>query len=632
MQKLFLDTRILDSTVRERYALTEEIMMENAASALEKAVKEALGCDGTAGAVSGTLGAESGAGGALPVLAGNAGGAVLVLCGSGNNGADGYALARRLYGQVEVCVISCGSPKSQLCKAQAKRAKKTGVPVAANGQKLKKKKTDGNVLAAAGVVNGTDGVFGATDGTTFALAGVASVIVDCVFGSGFHGELDEDIRTLLDFVNGISNAESVLNGAAGGGNESDGDAHRASQQVRRAAGAVKIACDVPTGLRADGTAATGAFHADITVTMGALKSCLYSDEAKDVAGVVECAGLGVSRYRFENAGFTDSGEFRGVQEGARSGKGGVDGEVRGIGLVAAAGELREKMAAVSPNAMLLEKNDLQLPVRAKNLVNKGTYGHASIVCGEKCGAACIASEAALQFGSGLVTLVHLGSGVDKNELHTIPAAIMTGGNFPANTTAVALGMGLGRSATEAVPYFSWLSDASHVHIPALLDADVFYSPLLHDFLTERCRSAQEKGSSPLLVLTPHPKEFQSLLSICSLGNYSVSDCVNQRLNLTEQFCRAYPGVVLLVKGANPVIAVAEGGRVQRFINPLGTPALAKAGSGDVLSGLICSLLAQGRNPLDAALNASLAHALASQKVSQNYALTPSSLIQNIGEL
>ena len=103
MKNLFLDSRALDSAAREKYSLTEEIMMENAAMDLGQAVYKALEL--------------------------TPGGAVAVLCGSGNNGADGYAFARRSMGRLRVTCIAVSAPKSELCKGQASRAAAAGVPV-----------------------------------------------------------------------------------------------------------------------------------------------------------------------------------------------------------------------------------------------------------------------------------------------------------------------------------------------------------------------------------------------------------------------------------------------------------------------------------------------------------------------
>ena len=140
-----------------------------------------------------------------------------------------------------------------------------------------------------------------------------------------------------------------------------------------------------------------------------------------------------------------------------------------------------------------------------------------------------------------------------------------------------------------------------------------------------------------LVLTEfHPKEFQSLLKICGFGEYSVSECVSKRPELIEKFCRKYPGAVLLVKGANPVIGFFRKDSMNLIINPLGKPCLAKAGSGDVLSGVICALMAQKTEDKEHfykyAVTGSWMHAMASRKIKCDYSMTPSNLIKAIAEL
>ena len=513
MQSLFSDTRILDKAARERYGLTEELMMENAAAALERAVIQSL-----------LQRAEPSAQAGKP-MAGEQ--RVVVLCGSGNNGADGYALSRRLAGfgasgtmPIVPVIVAVSEPKSDLCKLQAERAKKCGV----------------ECIPADAVCTESE--------KNNAVFESAAVIVDCIFGSGFHGDLDEKTARLCVLANDSS--------------------------------AMRIACDVPTGLREDGTISSGAFCADCTVTMGALKCSLYSDAAKDVVGPIICENLGVSRALFE---------------------------------------------AEPAAAFLLEESDLVLPHREKNVVNKGSFGHAAVASGEKIGTSCIAGEAALHFGAGLVSLVRLGTPFEKAELPQVTPELMTASDFPANTTAVALGMGLGRADEVVQPYLDWLS--AHKNIPCVIDADACFCSGLAAFLHARAERT---------VLTPHPKEFQFLLQNVGLGDYTIDDCVNRRPALVEKFCRAFPQAVLLVKGANPMIGTFDGERFYLFVNPLGTNALAKAGSGDVLAGLISALLAQGRTALDATIHGSIAHALASRKCKSDYSLTPLALIAATAEL
>ena len=101
-----------------------------------------------------------------------------------------------------------------------------------------------------------------------------------------------------------------------------------------------------------------------------------------------------------------------------------------------------------------------------------------------------------------------------------------------------------------------------------------------------------------------------------------------RFELVRRFCAAFPQAVLLLKGANSLIA--QGVKVS--VNTFGSPCLAKGGSGDVLAGLAAALLAQGYGVYDAAVSASLAHALASRRVKCSYGMTPFELIEHVKEL
>jgi NAD(P)H-hydrate repair Nnr-like enzyme with NAD(P)H-hydrate dehydratase domain len=112
-----------------------------------------------------------------------------------------------------------------------------------------------------------------------------------------------------------------------------------------------------------------------------------------------------------------------------------------------------------------------------------------------------------------------------------------------------------------------------------------------------------------------------------IGEYSVREVQERRFELAEKFSEIYPHAVLLLKGANKIIAYNK----KLFIDPTGNVALAKGGSGDVLAGIIGSLLAQGWHPLKAAIHGSLAHSLAGN-YEPNFALTPMKIIQNLEKL
>ncbi|MUU22431.1 NAD(P)H-hydrate dehydratase [Helicobacter pylori] len=454
----------LDKRALEEWLLSEDILMENAAMALERAVLK-----------NASLGAK-----------------VIILCGSGDNGGDGYALARRLMGRFKTLVFEMKLAKSPMCQLQKERAKKVGVVIKTWEDNHKDLECD--------------------------------VLIDCVVGSAFKGELEPFL-----------NFESL------------------SQKAR-----FKIACDIPSGIDSKGRVDKRAFKADMTISMGAIKSCLLSDKAKDYIGELKVGHLGVFNQIYE----------------------------------------------IPTDTFLLEKSDLKLPLRDKKNAHKGDYGHAHVLLGKHSGAGLLSALSALSFGSGVVSIQALECEITSNNK---PLELVFCENFPKKLSAFALGMGL-----EGLPkdFKKWLELA-----PCVLDAGVFYH--------KEVLQALEKE----VILTPHPKEFLSLLKSVGI-NISMLELLDNKLEIARDFSQKYPKVVLLLKGANTLIA--HQGRV--FINILGSVALAKAGSGDVLAGLIVSLLAQKYTPLDATINASLAHALAGLEFKNNYALTPLDLIEKIKRL
>ncbi len=324
----------------------------------------------------------------------------------------------------------------------------------------------------------------------------------------------------------------------------------------------KIACDIPSGLSKEGYPHPVAFRADKTITMGALKEALYLDGAKDYVGKVKVANLGVSRKLYED----------------------------------------------NTDTFLLEKKDFKPPLRKEQNCHKGTFGHVAIFAGDKEGAAIIAAMAATRFGAGLTTIIH-------NRDFPIPPYLMHANTTPHNTTAIAIGMGLGNYYDDEV----LKKEVINVKIPVVLDADALSNPKLLEIVQ------QERE----VVITPHPKEFQRVLKILEGREVSIEEIQKNRFKFAQKFSLDYPYVTLLLKGANPIIA--KEGKI--FVNPLGSSMLAKGGSGDVLSGLVAALMAQGYSAFDAAINGSLALALASKKYKKsNFFLLPIDIIALLEEL
>jgi len=326
--------------------------------------------------------------------------------------------------------------------------------------------------------------------------------------------------------------------------------------------AFKIACDIPSGIDELGNPNPVAFKADITITMGALKESLFNDNAKDLVGKVKVANLGVARELYED----ESSSF------------------------------------------LLDKSDFNPPVRIAKNSHKGTFGHSAIFSGEKEGASIISAMSASRFGAGLVTLVY-------HEKINHPPYLMSNTTVPKNTTAIAIGMGLG-------DFFEKEFLEKYVigsNLPIVLDADALYKKELLEIVKQKRE----------VVITPHPKEFSAILKLLDDVEISVEEIQKDRFNLAKTFSKNYPNCTLVLKGANPIIAKAG----EIFVNRFGTQVLAKGGSGDILSGLVVALLSQGYNGLNASITSSLALSFASKKYKYvNYSALPIDIINNLAKL
>lgn len=461
MQKIFDEVNSLDKRCYEGFFLNEDILMEHAAFSMYSYIEDIFEENKS----------------------------VLIVCGTGNNGADGLALARLLHKKFDVSLYLASEPKSSMAKLQYKRVKTLNIK-------------EVNELFEA------------------------DIVVDCLFGTGLNKPLSEKYLNLIDTLNSYNS--------------------------------FKIACDIPSGINHFGQINNSTFEADVTITMGALKTSLFSDFAKDYIGEIIVSNLGVQREIYET----------------------------------------------QTNKFLLDESDMNLPFRNKKNSHKGSYGHLNVVAGCKKGAGIIAAKAAFGFGAGLVSVV-------CHENLDLPYHIMQTHFISENCTAIAIGMGLGKYETDEI------RKILNKDVSKIIDADLFYDKLICEVLDQE------------IVLTPHPKEFISLLKLCEIADISVQELQNNRFLYVEKFCKKYPNVVLLLKGANVIIAQSE----KLYVNSFGSAVLSKGGSGDVLSGLIGSLLAQGYKPLEAAISASLAHALGARNYKKNnYSLIPSDLIEEIKKL
>jgi NAD(P)H-hydrate epimerase len=250
-----------------------------------------------------------------------------------------------------------------------------------------------------------------------------------------------------------------------------------------------------------------------------------------------------------------------------------------------------------------------LPARPVD-AHKGTFGKALVIAGSlgMSGAAVLSGSGALRGGAGLVQVATpesiVGIVAAGNPCYmTVPQPADPSGRLTRaalagllklaeGASAVAVGPGLGQSDEVAAVVRGLIEGAA---LPMVLDADAL-NVLGADPIVLR----QRRGPT---VLTPHPGEFGRLI-----GQGTAAVQAN-RQSLAVEFARAL-GVVLLLKGAGTV--VTDGARV--YVNTTGNPGMATGGSGDVLSGLLGALLAQGLEAFAAAVLGVYIHGLAGDLV------------------
>jgi NAD(P)H-hydrate epimerase len=342
----------------------------------------------------------------------------------------------------------------------------------------------------------------------------------------------------------------------------------AALAAMNAARARRIAVDVPSGLDADTGRAQGAvFRADVTATMGAAKVGLYVD-AEAPVGRVEVVELGVPTLR---------------------GGPGDDGAARAFVLDEAG------VAARLP--------------RRRASAHKGSAGHLLVVAGApgKTGAAVLVGQAALRAGAGLVTVASTAPGqaaLDAKVVELMTARYASRAEvdpdeavgaltaLAARAQAIAIGPGIPTSAGMHAAVRRFASNAAR---PMVLDADALNA------LGTDAPAVLAAAPAPR-VLTPHPAEMGRL------AGTSTADVQADRLAVARRLAAATRAIVVL-KGAHTVIAAPDG---RAFVSPIACAALATAGSGDVLCGIVGAFLAGGVEPLTAAQTAVYVHGLAGE--------------------
>lgn len=352
-----------------------------------------------------------------------------------------------------------------------------------------------------------------------------------------------------------------------------------------------VAVDVPSGTNCDSASAEGAvFKADITVAISAYKPIHILKPCNSYCGKTVVADIGITDDDFRN----------------------LDSIV----------------------CFTLDSKDVRkkLPKR-KSVSNKGTYGRALCVCGSMrmTGAAVLAAGGALRTGAGLVTaafpqaaypaiapklteplLLPLDSSLDGTFAFSAFSGIAENAK---NSTAVLIGCGLGfnKDTTRLVH-----SAVKEIKTPMIIDADGINALSTNiDILKE--------AQTPV-ILTPHPGEMSR---ICGK---SIAEIIANPVAIAYEFAQKY-GVTLVLKGANTVVCGT--GDDEIYINATGNAGLARGGSGDLLAGMIVSLVAQGMKPFDASVCAVYLHGLAADVVAERTSMRgmlPSDVLGILPEL
>lgn len=337
-----------------------------------------------------------------------------------------------------------------------------------------------------------------------------------------------------------------------------------------------LAVDIPSGIDGlNGKVLGIALRADVTVTMAYPKSGLVLYPGRDYVGRLELVDLGVP----------------------------------------------DSFAADFRHFMLTEREAVDfLPVR-ESTGHKGTFGKVGIIGGSPgmSGAPAMTGMAALKSGAGLVKIavpeeIQISVALSGSELITSglergiekeSAGIKELIDY-SNILAVGPGLGQGSQIEEAV---AWILKICS--LPVVLDADGINAIKDTDILKDR--------DIPI-ILTPHPGEMARLIKT------DTKEVQQDRIKVAREFATNHR-VYLVLKGAATIIALPDG-RV--FINPTGNQGMATAGSGDVLTGIISGLLAQGAEPEDAVVLGPYLHGLAGDLVSEEYcprSITAGDLIQ-----
>lgn len=265
------------------------------------------------------------------------------------------------------------------------------------------------------------------------------------------------------------------------------------------------------------------------------------------------------------------------------------------------------------------KKDLK---KRRKFDHKGTYGHALIIGGSfgKSGAAMMSTKAALKTGCGMVTAYIPKCGYTAFQSYFPEAMVLTDAcdvhitSFPSveSYSATGIGVGMGKAKETVAAFILFLKKRKEVKL--VLDADAINilseNPELLDLLPSNT------------MLTPHPKELERLIGIWT------NDM--DKIEKAKDFCTKYH-CILIIKGAHTLTLLPSG---KMYFNSTGNEGMATAGSGDVLTGILTSLLVQGYTAEKAAVFGVFLHGLAGDHAKKQYgsqSMTATDIITHLSD-
>ncbi len=434
---------------------------------------------------------------------------IIIFAGSGNNGGDGFVVARHLYNYGVKAKVFLLSPFNKVIG----EAEENLNIINKMGVKLFEVETTKLEEIQRTIQN-------------------SDLIIDAILGTGLQGKVTGLKAKIIDLIN-IANKDV-------------------------------LAIDLPSGLDTDtGKIEGSCIKATHTITLVLPKIGLLIFPGASYAGKVTVEDIGIPSYLLKNN-------------------------------------------KIKINITTKEIVKSLLPFRA-TYSHKGSFGKVLILAGSvgMTGAAYLASEAAIRSGAGIVVLgiprsLNPIMEVKLTEVMTLPLAETekqslgeeaeeTISKLMKNYSVLGIGPGISRQA-ETQRLVRKVIEKSN--IPLVVDADAIYA------LSED-PTILKKTKTPL-VITPHPGE------IAKLVNKDVDYILNNQLDITREIAQKY-GIVVVLKGARTIITNKEG---ETYINVGDNSGMATGGSGDVLTGIICSLIAQGADNFSAAITGVYIHSLA----------------------